>query len=109
MKYRGYSARIDYDPKDHVFAGRIVGLSEPIEFHGAGVDELRADFEFAVDHYLADCEAFGKKPERQASGRILLRLNAETHVAALVAAQSEGISLNDWLARAIATELGKSP
>lgn len=102
MKYRGYSARIDFDADDNIFVGRLLGMTETIEFHGAGVDELRADFEFAVDHYLAECERAGEKPEKPASGKLLLRLTPEVHAAAIVAAASKGISLNQWLADVVA-------
>ena len=103
MKYRGYAARIDFDPQIDVFSGRVLGLSEPITFHGASVDELRADFEFAVDHYIAECERAGQKPERPASGKLLLRLAPDVHSAATVAAAAEGKSLNQWLADVIAS------
>jgi len=101
LQYRGYRARIDFDSRENIFSGEVVGLSEILRFHGASVDELRADFEFAVDHYLKDCEASGRRPEHQASGKVLLRLEPSRHAAALVAAKSEGVSLNTWLARAI--------
>ena len=97
MKYRGYTARIDYDAREHIFIGEIVGLSERLTFHGAGVDELRADFEFAVNHYLAACAAIGTVPERQASGKLLIRVPSELHAAAAVAAKASGQSLNQWI------------
>ncbi len=101
LRYRGYSARIDFDSRENIFIGEVVGMSEVLRFHGGSVDELRADFEFAIDHYLKDCEAEGRSPAYPASGKILLRLEPAQHAAALVAAQSEGISLNDWLKRAV--------
>ena len=39
-----------------VLIGRLLGMAETIEFHGASIDELIADFRFAVDHYLSECE-----------------------------------------------------
>lgn len=103
MKYRGYTARIDYDSIENLFAGEIVGLSEKLTFHGAGVDELRADFEFAVDHYLASCAAMGVVPEKQASGKLLIRIPPEIHAAATVAAAAQGQSLNQWIMDALAS------
>jgi predicted HicB family RNase H-like nuclease len=102
MKHRGYTARIDYDAANNVLVGVVVGMKDTLSFHGASVDELRADFEFAVDHYLASCAAEGVKPERQASGRLLIRIPPETHAAAAIAAAGESISLNEWIARALA-------
>lgn len=101
MKYRGYTARIDFESKDEIFVGRLLGMSESIAFHGASVEELRGDLEFAVDHYLAECARMGQKPERPVSGKLLLRLPAEVHAAAIVAAAAEGKSLNQWVADAI--------
>ncbi len=103
MKYRGYTARIDYDSTENLFAGEIVGLSEKLTFHGAGVDELRADFEFAVDHYLASCAAMGVVPEKQASGKLLIRIPPEIHAAATIAAAAQGQSLNQWIMDALAS------
>ena len=102
MKYRGYRARIDFDATDNLLVGRLLGMTEAIVFHGASVEELRADFEFAVDHYLAECERTGRKPEKQASGKLLLRLPPEIHAAVMIAAAAEGRSLNQWLTDAIA-------
>ncbi|HEX9390145.1 MAG TPA: type II toxin-antitoxin system HicB family antitoxin [Usitatibacteraceae bacterium] len=105
MKYRGYTARIDFDERDNVFAGDIVGMSERLTFHGASVDELRGDFEFAVDHYLAACAAAGQKPERQASGKLLIRIPPDIHAAAGVRAAAEGKSLNQWIAETLTSRL----
>ncbi|MGA2107079.1 MAG: type II toxin-antitoxin system HicB family antitoxin [Syntrophorhabdales bacterium] len=61
MTYRGYKARIEFDQRDDIFVGKIVGIADAITFHGETVKELRADFEAAADHYIADCEATGRK------------------------------------------------
>jgi predicted HicB family RNase H-like nuclease len=105
MKYRGYTARIDYDGEDNIFVGVVVGLSEQLTFHGASVDELRGDFEFAINHYLAACKAAGVVPERQASGRLLVRMPPELHADAIVAAAAAGISLNEWIVKTLGTTL----
>jgi len=107
MKYRGYTARIDYDSRDHIFVGVVVGLSEQLSFHGAGVDELRADFEFAVDHYLASCAAIGVKPEKQSSGKLLIRVPPEVHAAAAAAAAANAQSLNQWIIDALTKATNK--
>ncbi len=105
MRYKGYIARIEYEEADGVFTGEVIGLSEKISFHGASVDELRGDFEFAIDHYLSVCREAGINPERPAGGRVLLRLPPELHAAALTRAESQGRSLNDWLVSAVGAAL----
>ena len=107
MKYRGYTARIDYDDRDHLFVGEIVGLSERLTFHGASVEELRGDFEFAVDHYLAACAAAGQKPQRQASGKLLIRIPPGLHAGAGATAAAAGISLNQWITEVLKERLGQ--
>lgn len=106
IKYRGYTARIDYDAGNKVFVGRVLGMSDQIVFHGASVDELHGDFEFAVDHYLSECAKEGRSPERPSSGKLLLRLPPEIHAAASVAAESAGKSLNQWVVDAVAKAAG---
>jgi predicted HicB family RNase H-like nuclease len=96
MSYKGYTARVEYDERDDIFVGRILGIRSIISFHGETVTELRSEFEQAVKEYLADCKKEGVPPEKPASGKLLLRVPPEVHGRALVAAQAAGKSLNQW-------------
>ena len=96
MSYKGYTARVEYDERDDIFVGRILGVRSIISFHGQTVADLRAEFEHAVKDYLADCKQHGVSPEKPASGKLLLRVPPEVHGRALVAAQAAGKSLNQW-------------
>lgn len=101
MTHGGYTARIEFDDRDNLFVGRILGLRSIISFHGETVDELRNAFAAAVQDYLDDCAAQGLDPEKPASGKLLLRLPPEVHGQALVAAQAAGKSLNQWATEAL--------
>jgi predicted HicB family RNase H-like nuclease len=96
MSYKGYTARVQYDERDDVFVGRILGIRSIISFHGATVTELRSQFQRAIKEYLADCRKEGIDPEKPMSGKLLLRIPPEVHGRALVAAQAAGKSLNQW-------------
>jgi predicted HicB family RNase H-like nuclease len=96
MKHKGYTARIDFDERDNIFVGRVLGLRTMISFHGETVKDLRRQFAVAIDEFLRDCKERGVRPEKPASGRVLLRLPPEVHGAAIVAAQAAGKSLNQW-------------
>jgi predicted HicB family RNase H-like nuclease len=96
MSHKGYTARVEYDERDNIFVGRILGVRSIISFHGETVAELRAEFEHAVKDYLAECKKAGVHPEKTASGKLLLRVPPEVHGRALVAAQAAGKSLNQW-------------
>lgn len=100
MSHKGYTARVEFDERDNIFVGRVLGIRNMISFHGETVAELRGEFEAAVDDYVRDCKQQGLKPEKPASGKLLLRVPPEVHGAALIAAQAAGKSLNQW-----ATEL----
>lgn len=105
MTYQGYTARIDFDDRDAIFVGRLLGIRDVIGFHADSVSELRAAFEEAVDDYLETCAALGKSPDKPASGKLLLRVTPELHAAALVKAQAAGKSLNQWAADVLGREV----
>jgi len=69
MTHKGYTARIDYDDRDKLFVGRILGLPAMISFHGESVGELRKEFEAAVEDYLSDCSQQGITPETPVPGK----------------------------------------
>lgn len=96
MRYKGYSARIDYDARDDIFVGRVLGMKDIISFHASSVPELHEAFRHALEDYLADCAEQGIEPEKPASGKVMLRIRPEVHAAASIAARSAGLSLNQW-------------
>ena len=79
MTYQGYRARIEFDERDNIFVGRVLGLRRIISFHGQTVKQLRSEFKAAVDDYLADCVEQGVSPEKPASGKLLIRVPPEIH------------------------------
>lgn len=102
LTYKGYTARIEFDERDNILVGRVLGLPERISFHGENAAELRSDFEAAINFYIADCVATGREPIKPASGKLILRVPPEVHGSALVAAQAAGKSLNQWATEVLA-------
>jgi len=98
MTYKGYSARIEYDDKDSIFVGHLVGINDIVGFHAESVAELQAAFRESVDDYLDVCEKLGQPPNKPASGKMVLRIPPEIHTAAMTAAKLAGQSLNKWAA-----------
>lgn len=101
MNHKGYTAKIEFDERDNIFVGRVLGLRATISFHGETVVELRSEFETAIEEFLRDCKEQGVRPEKPASGKLMLRVPPEVHGAALVAAQAAGKSLNQWAAEVL--------
>ncbi|WP_312830555.1 type II toxin-antitoxin system HicB family antitoxin [Pseudomonas rhodesiae] len=104
MKYKGYSASIEYSDEDSLFLGDIAGISDVVSFRGESVKEIRCAFVQAVDHYLYSCESLDRIPQRPYSGKISLRIAPELHSAVALKAQWLGKSINQW----IADELSKA-
>ena len=101
MTYQGYAARVEYSEDDGCFVGHIAGIRDVVGFHGESVAELRAAFEEAVDDYLDTCEKLGRSPNHPYSGQFRLRLSPELHARAALVAETQGKSLNAWVAEAI--------
>jgi len=98
MQYNGYFAKVDFDPEDRLFVGRIIGIRDIVSFHGKSVTELETAFHDAVDNYLAACKELGQHPNKPYSGNLMLRIPAEIHAAVASAAESSGKSINQWAA-----------
>jgi predicted HicB family RNase H-like nuclease len=101
LQYKGYTACVEFDGRDDIFIGRVFGVRDIISFHGESVGELRREFERAVDDFLDDCAEQGIAPEKPMSGKLMLRLPPETHLAASIAAKTAGKSLNQWAAETL--------
>ena len=103
LEYEGYIGTLEAE--DGVFFGRVAGLRDVITFEGTTFAEVEQAFQESVDDYLAFCAERGEPPDRPYSGRIPLRVSPETHRRAAMHAQSEGLSLNQWIARRIESGL----
>ena len=96
MNYKGYFAKVEFDPEDHIFVGHIIGIQDVVGFHGESVKELESAFKEAVDNYLEACEKLNQKPNKPYSGNLMLRIPVEVHAAVAAAAESSGKSINQW-------------
>jgi predicted HicB family RNase H-like nuclease len=103
MTYKGYTSRIDFDDRDDILVGRLLGIQDVVSFHADSVAQLREAFHEAVDDYLQTCEKIGKPPQKPASGKLMLRVPPEVHGSALIAAKAAGKSLNQWAAEVLAS------
>ena len=101
MEYKGYHAAIKYDPDGEALHGVVVGARDVIMFQATSVEELKKEFKFSIDDYLASCAERGERPDKPFTGDILLNISPDLHRAAAVAASARGKSLDDWIAEAI--------
>ena len=52
MEYKGYYATIEYDKTDDIFVGKVLGLSDSLNFHGKSISEAENMFHQSIDNYL---------------------------------------------------------
>jgi predicted HicB family RNase H-like nuclease len=98
MTYRGYFAKINFDERDGIFWGKVIGIKDSITFEGETVAQLTEDFHSAINHYLADCKQNGRIPDKPYSGKLTLRVSPGIHAEIAAAAAHAGKSLNKWVA-----------
>lgn len=101
LTYKGYTAKIEFDPEDNILFGNLIGIRDTVGFHGETVAELKEAFHDAVDFYLDSCEKSGRKPNKPFSGKFIVRVDSDLHSEIAAAAVHDGKSLNGWVADAL--------
>lgn len=101
MEYEGYHAKIEFDQDDQMFVGQVLGINDYICFHGQSVDELTVEFQNAVNNYLEYCRKLNKAPEKEYKGSFNVRIRPEQHRKVALQAANEGITINQFVSRAI--------
>ncbi|TAL85682.1 MAG: type II toxin-antitoxin system HicB family antitoxin [Candidimonas sp.] len=97
MNIKGYQAVVSFDPKIEMFRGEFVNLNGGADFYATDVAQLKREGAVSLKIFLDLCKKKGLEPHKAYSGKFVLRIPAETHEAATVAAQAAGKSLNQWL------------
>ena len=97
IEHKGYYGSVDYSAEDNILFGSVIGVRGLISYEGRSIDELKADFEEAVDSYLEMCKADGVEPEKYYKGSISIRLDPELHKQATIAAESRHETLNEFI------------
>ncbi len=98
LNYKGYTAKIEFDPEDNILFGNIIGIRDTVGFHGETVTELKDAFYEAVNFYLESCKKAGRDPNKPFSGKFVVRVNSSLHGEIAASAAHAGKSLNKWVA-----------
>jgi len=88
-----------------VFFGKIEGVEDLITFEGNSVLEVKGAFEEAVNDYIILCKENGKKLEKSYKGSFNIRIAPEIHKKAKRLALMKGISLNQFIQKAVEEEV----
>ena len=104
MKIDGHTAVISYDPDLNQFRGEFTGLSGGADFYAGSVEALKIEGDRSLQTYLAICKERGLQPYKNYSGKFVVRVPAGLHARVTEAASAAGISLNQWVQRALENE-----
>jgi len=101
MNYNGYFGSVDFSDEDSLFYGRIIGINDHITYDGSNVDDLRNNFQEAVNEYLEICSRMGKEPEKTYKGTFNVRISPTLHRDLAIYSTSHGKTLNSTVEEAI--------
>lgn len=105
LSYKGYTGVVeDTDFENGIIFGSIVDINDSLTFQGHTLEEVRKDFEDAVDDYLDLCQEIGKDPDKPFSGKLAYRTTPERHRMIMIAAKKAGKSINAWMDDVLARE-----
>ena len=107
MTYKEYIGSVHFNAEDEVFYGKIEGIEDLISFEGKSVDELKMAFEEAVEDYVDICKRGNKDIEKSYKGSFNVRIPSDLHRKVKRTAVQMGLSLNQFIQKAVEDELAK--
>ena len=106
LSYKGYRGSVEYSAEDNCLYGKVQGLKGTlISYEGNTVDEIKQDFEEAVDYYLESCAERGIEPAKAYSGKLMLRMSSDLHSQIASAAAAAGTTINEFINKTLSKQL----
>lgn len=103
ITYKGYQASVEFD--DGSLFVKVLHIEDVLVAECDRASEAEAVARDLIDAYLADCEEEGREPAKPYKGSFNVRVTPELHKRAAMDAAEDGISLNNWVSRAIEEKL----
>ena len=77
FEYNGYLGSCKVSIEDNCLHGKIEFISDLVNYEAQTTEELRKEFELAVDDYLTHCKEVGKSPDKTFKGSFNVRIGYE--------------------------------
>jgi predicted HicB family RNase H-like nuclease len=107
FEYKGYSGSIEVSVEDACLHGKVLHIRDLVTYEAVSVQDLRTQFEAAVDSYIQTCARLGVEPKKPYSGTFNVRIGPALHLQAAEIATCKGVCLNDFVKEAIKHEIEK--
>jgi predicted HicB family RNase H-like nuclease len=101
LVYKGYTAKIEFDPEENELVGEIEGIKDLVVFSSKNCDEMEKNFHESVDGYLESCKMAGKDPDKAYTGSFNIRIDPEDHRQLDLLARKENTTLNSEIKEAV--------
>jgi predicted HicB family RNase H-like nuclease len=105
LTHKGYIGIVSFSADQELLVGKVHGINDLVTFEGTSVRELKKSFKDAVDDYLDACAKLKKEPNKTFKGTFNVRLSPELHQKAAITASRRGLTLNDFVKKAISFAL----
>jgi predicted HicB family RNase H-like nuclease len=105
LEYKGYVGSVEFSAADECMHGKLLYIRDLVSYEAITAKGLVKSFRSAIDDYLETCTAEDKKPDTPFKGSLNVRLGTSLHRGAALAAQSEGVKINEFVKRAVSERL----
>ena len=100
MKYKDYTALIEFSDEDGCFIGKVLGIRDMIVFDGNTVDEIRKNFHDIIDHYITAC-AKANRPPNKPVAEIMVPVSPALYAKASRKAEYDGVPIRTIMETAL--------
>lgn len=97
LEHKGYIGTVDVDTEANLLHGSVINTRDVITYAAETAEGLQKEFITSIEMYLESCAEDGVAPNKPYSGNLNLRLGADLHRRAAIAAQVQGTSLNTFI------------
>jgi predicted HicB family RNase H-like nuclease len=107
LQHNGYYAEVHFSTEDEVFFGKLIGISDLVNFEADSVQGLKEAFIEAIKDYLETCAELNKEPHKPYKGSFNIRISPDLHRQAATFAALKKVTLNDFVKQAIDAAIEK--
>ena len=100
MKYKGYTALIEFSNEDGCLIGKVLGIRDVIVFDGNTVEEIRTTFQGMIDHYLEACAKAGREPNKPVP-EVMVPVSSALYAEIVKKAEYDGVPVHTLMETAL--------
>ncbi|MDH5717717.1 MAG: type II toxin-antitoxin system HicB family antitoxin [Spirochaetia bacterium] len=104
LLYKDFIGSVHYSAEDEIFFGKIEGINDLVTFESDTVKGPKESFIESVEDCIEICKSAKKEVYKSYKGSFNVRITPELHKRAVQKAQLLGISLNQFVEKAIEHE-----